>query len=135
MLFSYLIAALVVGVGLLIASAWKLPDDAQVAKSSPAPTKVLLQPKPECRRSDHGHGRLPVGRISVQKSPNPKPKPNPEPSSPSADKYALASGLMEITYDTGAKVILQGPVTYEVESAARRLPIARQADGEAGKER
>ena len=32
--------------------------------------------------------------------------------------YALASGLMEITYDTGAKVILQGPVTYEVESAA-----------------
>jgi hypothetical protein len=31
-------------------------------------------------------------------------------------KYALASGLMEITYDTGAKVILQGPVKYEVES-------------------
>ena len=34
------------------------------------------------------------------------------------DKFALSSGLMEITYDTGAKVILQGPVTYEVESAA-----------------
>ena len=33
-------------------------------------------------------------------------------------KYALASGLMEITYDTGAKVILQGPCTYEVDSAA-----------------
>ena len=32
------------------------------------------------------------------------------------DKFALASGLMEITYDTGARVILQGPVTYEVES-------------------
>ena len=31
-------------------------------------------------------------------------------------KFALTSGLMEITYDTGAKVILQGPVTYEVES-------------------
>ena len=26
-------------------------------------------------------------------------------------------GFMEITYDSGAKVILQGPVTYEVESA------------------
>ena len=25
---------------------------------------------------------------------------------------------MEITYDTGAKVILQGPVRYEVESTA-----------------
>ena len=32
------------------------------------------------------------------------------------DKFTLSSGLMEITYDTGAKVILQGPVTYEVES-------------------
>ncbi len=31
-------------------------------------------------------------------------------------KYALASGLMEITYDSGAKVILQGPATYEVDS-------------------
>ena len=31
--------------------------------------------------------------------------------------YALVSGVMEITYDTGAKVILQGPVTYQVESA------------------
>ena len=31
-------------------------------------------------------------------------------------KYALASGLMEITYKTGAKVILQGPCTYKVDS-------------------
>ena len=47
--------------------------------------------------------------------------------------YALASGLMEIAYRSGAKVILQGPCTYEVESAARRLPLVRQADGESGK--
>ena len=33
-------------------------------------------------------------------------------------QFKLESGLMEITYDTGARVILQGPVTYEVESAA-----------------
>jgi hypothetical protein len=32
------------------------------------------------------------------------------------DRLALRSGLLEITYDTGAKVTLQGPVTYEVES-------------------
>jgi len=31
-------------------------------------------------------------------------------------KFAFESGLMEITYTTGAKVILQGPCTYEVES-------------------
>ena len=34
------------------------------------------------------------------------------------DRLALKSGLLEITYDTGAEVILQGPVTYEVESVA-----------------
>lgn len=33
-------------------------------------------------------------------------------------KYKLDSGLMEITYDTGAKVILEGPCTYEVASAS-----------------
>ena len=36
---------------------------------------------------------------------------------PLGRKYALSSGFMEITYDTGARVILQGPCTYEVESA------------------
>jgi len=33
-------------------------------------------------------------------------------------RYALSSGLMEITYHSGAKVILQGPVTYKVDSPA-----------------
>ncbi len=33
-------------------------------------------------------------------------------------KFMLKSGLLEITYYTGAKVILQGPCTYEVESTA-----------------
>ena len=47
-------------------------------------------------------------------------------------KYTLASGLMEITYDTGAKVILQGPVKYEVESATGGFFVGRQADREAG---
>jgi hypothetical protein len=31
-------------------------------------------------------------------------------------KYALVSGFLEITYNTGARVILHGPCTYEVES-------------------
>ena len=30
--------------------------------------------------------------------------------------YKLKTGLMEITYDSGAKVILEGPCSYEVES-------------------
>ena len=40
-------------------------------------------------------------------------------------KYELASGLMEITYDTGAKVILQGPVTYEVEANGGYLAVGK----------
>jgi hypothetical protein len=32
-------------------------------------------------------------------------------------RYALKSGLMEISYDSGAKVILQGPCEYTIESA------------------
>ena len=40
-------------------------------------------------------------------------------------KFDLASGLMEITYDTGAKVILQGPVTYEVEANGGYLAVGK----------
>lgn len=32
-----------------------------------------------------------------------------------SDRFDIRSGLLEITYDTGAKVVLQGPVTYEVD--------------------
>ncbi len=35
---------------------------------------------------------------------------------PLGRKYALASGLMEITYKTGAKVVLQGPCNFDVNS-------------------
>ena len=40
-------------------------------------------------------------------------------------KCELASGLMEITYDTGAKVILQGPVTYSVETNGGYLAVGK----------
>ena len=42
--------------------------------------------------------------------------PNPQSLVSLGDTFALRSGLLELTYDSGAKVILQGPVTYEVES-------------------
>lgn len=32
-------------------------------------------------------------------------------------KYVIDGGLMEITYDTGTKVVLKGPVVYEVDSS------------------
>ena len=46
------------------------------------------------------------------------------------DKFSLASGLMEITYDTGATVVLQGPVTYRGRIGQRRLSAGGQAAGQ-----
>jgi hypothetical protein len=53
-------------------------------------------------------------------------------------RYALKSGLMEITYDSGAKIILQGPCEYTVESphggylAVGKL-VARVGAGDGGR--
>ena len=70
------------------------------------------------RWPDHRHGRLPVGS-TFRNLRSKDPRPQDRKSIVSlGDTFVLASGLMEITYDTGAKVILQGPVTYEVESVA-----------------
>jgi hypothetical protein len=45
---------------------------------------------------------------------------------PLGRKYALRSGFVEITYNTGAQVVLQGPATYEVESTnGGRLQIGK----------
>ena len=56
--------------------------------------------------------------VSGQSAANPQsPISNQDLLVPVGAKYSLASGFMEITYDSGAKVILQGPCTYEVESA------------------
>ena len=54
--------------------------------------------------------------------------------------YKLKSGLMEITYDSGAKVILQGPCSYEVDSTAGGYLAlgkltAKVERGEGGEER
>ena len=63
------------------------------------------------RRQDHRHGRLQADPVI--------------PAFPSGRSIDLASGLMEITYDTGAKVILQGPVTYEVEANGGYLAVGK----------
>jgi hypothetical protein len=111
--FSYLAGAVLLGIGLLIGWTWRVYDDRNVVQNPPrhldgdrSPSPVPAPPSvgritglADCRWADpatgtFSHSPVPLGR-----------------------KYALASGSMEITYDTGAKVILQGPATYDVESA------------------
>jgi hypothetical protein len=137
--FSYAAAVVIVGIGLLIGWAYQVsiprPDhraSAQVASQS-KPTDLRGEPKlvfvgrvtdmVECQWADPKTGTahyacVPLGR-----------------------KFALASGLLEITYDSGAKVILQGPCTYRVESRAGgylsqgRLTVRAQKREERGEGR
>ena len=100
---------MLVSLGLAIASLIPASRPEQLADNSPPSASPTIEPEIEsvgritgmvdCRWAESsvqagGGARVCLGR-----------------------KYALAAGLMEITYDTGAKVILQGPVTYEVGSA------------------
>jgi hypothetical protein len=104
----YALAALILGVGLLAAWAWRMPDHWQVASLCAAPTVErdkdgtplvgTITRTFGCRWADPGTATMRGGRV------------------PLGRKYALRSGLMEIAYATGAKVVIQGPAVYEVES-------------------
>ena len=102
---AYLIATVIFGLGLLIGSLVPVSVPEQVARQSSPPSRVDAEPRME-----------PVGRITGMVDCKWAGTAFDSPGVPLGRKYELASGLMEITYDTGAKVILQGPVTYEVES-------------------
>jgi hypothetical protein len=109
---SYLVATLVMLVLGAVAWNWKLPDRVEIVRDAGLP--VLRQPST-------GPDMTFIGRITGMVDcqwADPKTETIEGAYVPLGRKYALASGLMEITYDTGAKVILQGPVTYEVESSS-----------------
>ncbi len=108
-LFSYGVSAVLLGIALLIT--WELPVSThqEVVEAGPRPAAGNVEPPPEI-----------VGRITGVadcrwSDPRTAPPCNTVPVF-LGGKYALASGLMEISYETGAKVILQGPCNYEVES-------------------
>jgi hypothetical protein len=110
-MFSYSMAALLMGMGLLVGWAWKLPSDTQIANEHDA------------LRSPLHFAPAVVGRITSMAdcrfAADSKTKDlRPKTAVSLGDKLNLVSGLLEITYHTGARVILQGPVRYEVESPA-----------------
>ena len=103
---AYLVATLIFGIGLLVGSHTYVSEPVQVARQSSVPGGTATEPKTEL-----------VGRITGMVDCKWAGTAFDSPNVPLGRKYELASGLVEITYDTGAKVILQGPVKYEVESA------------------
>ena len=109
-LFSYAVAVFVVGVGLLIGWAYQVPHSQEAATTGPH----LAAATASAEREAAFVGRI-TGLIGCRWA-----DPTSEPSNGAqvslGRKYVLLSGLMEITYDTGAKVILEGPCTYKAES-------------------
>ena len=118
---AYLIATLVVGLGIAIAAVTHVsqPDKrvvSQVADPNAESAHANLSPKAsvvgqitgmvDCRWSVASGQENQKSEIGYLKS-----------AVALGERLDIHTGLLEITYETGAKVILQGPATYEVESA------------------
>ena len=108
---AYLAATVIFGIGLLIGTIAHVSQPVQTVIQSLPGTKHHLSPALTVKS---------VGQITGMvdcRWADPATEAFDGEHVPLGRKYALASGLMEITYGTGAKVILQGPMTYEAESA------------------
>ncbi len=119
--FSILVATLIFGLGGLIGSLMTVEHYAQLATNGPRqPVSASVpgewHPAPERREPETVMVGQITGMVDCTWIDNHfAPAHN---RVALGAKYMLASGLMEITYKTGARVILQGPCTYEVESPA-----------------
>jgi hypothetical protein len=116
---AYLIAAAILSVAMLIGNFTYVSRYEEVADNFP-PMAVEHQLK--SRPKAEIVGRI-TGLVNCKWA-------NPQTALASShvgmrQKITLASGLMEITYDTGAKVILQGPVTYEVGRNGGYLAVGK----------
>jgi len=110
--FSLLTATVICGLGLLVGSVTYVTRYAQLAQMGPNSEKRQRSEGPSEKMEYVG---LVTGAVDVKWA-------DPEKAPISnyvvlGRTYDLASGLLEITYDTGAKVLLQGPVIYKAESA------------------
>ena len=109
--FSYMVATVILGVMLL--GAWAF----RVSHYRPQMVGTPSWENPSSNTPEMAF----VGRITGMKDcrwSDTETQTYIGSSVPLGRKYALSAGLMEITYDTGAKVILEGPCTYKVESDA-----------------
>jgi hypothetical protein len=117
---AYLVATLIVGIGLTISAIVHVSQPASVVESPSVDMPAASEDtNPACVaqvtgmvdcRFEESSARW--ASVDSSKFPNRKARVS------LGDKIALQSGLMELTYNTGAKVILQGPTVYEVQSAA-----------------
>jgi hypothetical protein len=110
--FAYLLATVITGLGLLMAALTYVPQVEQLAEQTHWNTErpAAFSQKP---------GRQMVGRVTgtVDCRWGEADQQAVDGDGFSLGQgFSLTSGVLEITYNTGAKVILQGPAKYEVES-------------------
>ena len=112
-------ATVLTGVALLIFWEWKVSHDYSLDTVGNGPELTSSGKASPGERSPRPQASPCVGQITGMVACR---WGDPQHAPPAAvllgRKYELTSGLVEITYQTGAKVILQGPCTYEVDSAA-----------------
>ena len=117
---AYLIATVVVSIGITIAAITHVsdPESTQLVQESDS---LPCSPPPRTSVVGHITGMVDCaweGSKVMAQGSGENARKAMKSSVAIGDRLAISSGLLEITYNTGAKVILQGPVTYEVESAA-----------------
>ena len=122
-LVSYLVAVAIMGIGLAAMAIVHVSQPTQIA--------TRLEPVMEQQRTVAPREEI-VGKITgmldcrCEEGRDHGARFEVQGSVALGQQFTLRSGLMEITYDTGAKVILQGPVTYEVDSKnGGFLPIGK----------
>ena len=106
--FSLLISTIVTGLGLLVGSLVYVTHYKQVADGTHRSTPLAARAYIEFVGRVTGLADVQWADINTSTECGN--------GVPLGRKYTLSSGLLEIAYNTGAKVILQGPCTYEVES-------------------
>lgn len=108
---AYSLAAVILGLGMVTAAVTHVSQPVHVASALPTVQNSRSVPKTNMPGVGKITGmvdcKIGDSRVSL------------------GQKIDLVSGLMEITYDTGAKVILQGPVTYSIDRNGGYLAVGK----------
>jgi len=131
--FALLMATIVTGVGLLVGSMVYVTHHQQIADDVSISSPLRSAVKSDLEVVGRVTGMVDVKWADINTATEQGH------NVVSGRRFDLSSGLLEITYDTGAKVILQGPVTYEVDShdsgflSVGRLTAKLEKRGESGR--
>ncbi|NLF09812.1 MAG: hypothetical protein GX594_17805, partial [Pirellulaceae bacterium] len=115
--FSYMVATVFVCLMLLGFWAYKISpdDDASIADNNSRRSTTSGEESIQVSPAPAIVGRI-TGIVGAKWFDDPDYLPPLGVNVRLGRQYKLKSGLLEITYDSGAKVILEGPCSYEVES-------------------